>query len=409
MRANHPSISLPNRFSTGSSSLTPIPLVDVQLQHQPLLYDLEQAMRQVWQQGDFVLGRAIEEFESTFAHACGVGQAVGVASGTDAIMLGLRACGIGSGDDVLVSAQTFIGTVLGVLATGAHPVFVDCDRETGLMDLTAAEKAITTNTRAIIPSHLYGQMVSPHRLLDLASTYDLSIFEDATEAHLAEREGYIAGTVGMAAAFDFYPTHNLGAFGDGGIVVTQDAQIAEGLRKLRNYGSSRQHVYTEMGLSSRLDTMQAAILQVKLPHLSRWNSDRLHMANAYNQRLRSLQPFGIVPLTNQAGSGHVYHRYVIRVTETCPLSRTFIQTSLSAVGIETGIHYPEICPLQPALHFLEHEPGNFPIAEAFSQEVLSLPLYPGLTEQQIDRVVDTLVALFNAPRPTASHAQVAWE
>jgi dTDP-4-amino-4,6-dideoxygalactose transaminase len=409
MRADISSISLPDRFSTGSSSHLPIPLVDVQLQHQALLYELEQAMRQVWQRSDFVLGQAVEEFEFTFAHACGVGQAVGVASGTDAIMLGLRACGIGSGDEVLVAAQTFIGTVLGILATGAHPVFVDCDRETGLIDLTAAEKAITTSTRAIVPSHLYGQMVSPHRLLDLASTYDLSIFEDATEAHLAEREGYVAGTVGMAAAFDFYPTHNLGAFGDGGIVVTQDAQIAEWLRKLRNYGSSRQQVYTEMGLSSRLDTLQAAILQVKFRHLPQWNSDRLHLANYYNQRLRSLQPFGIEPLVNQAGAGHVYHRYVIRVTEACSLSRSFIQTSLKAAGIETGIYYPEICPLQPALHFLEHEPGDFPVAEALSQEVLALPLYPGLTEQQVDRVVDALTALFNAPRPTKSHAQVAWE
>lgn len=395
MRADLPSISLPDRFDTGSSAPSPIPLVDLQLQHQPLLYELEQAMRQVWQRGDFVLGQAVEEFESTFAYVCGVGQAVGVASGTDAIMLGLRACGIGPGDEVLVSAQTFIGTVLGVLATGAHPVFVDCDRETGLMDLTAAEKAITPNTRAVIPSHLYGQMVSPHRLLDLASTYDLSIFEDATEAHLAEREGYVAGTVGMAAAFDFYPTHNLGAFGDGGIVVTQDAQIAAWLRKLRNYGSARQHVYTEMGLSSRLDTLQAAILQVKLPHLTRWNSDRHQLASYYDQRLRSLQSLGIVPLVNQAGAGHVYHRYVIRVTDACPLSRAHIQASLNAAGIETGIHYPQICPLQPALHFLEHKPGDFPMAEALSQEVLSLPLYPGLTAQQIDRVADTLTALFN--------------
>jgi len=409
MRADLSSISLPDSFKSDSSSLAPIPLVDLRLQHQPLLYELEQSMRQVWQRGDFVLGQAVEEFESTFAYVCGVGQAVGVASGTDAIMLGLRACGISDGDEVLVSAQTFMGTVLGVLAAGAHPVFVDCDRETGLMDLTAAEKAITTNTRAIVPSHLYGQMVSPHRLLDVASTYDLIIFEDATEAHLAEREGYVAGTVGMAAAFDFYPTHNLGAFGDGGIVVTQDGQIAEWLRKLRNYGSSRQHVYTEMGLSSRLDTLQAAILRVKLRHLPQWNSDRLQLAQYYDQRLRSLQNFGVVPLVNQSGTGHVYHRYVIRITEECPLSRTFIQASLSAVGIETGIHYPEICPLQPALHFLDHQPGDFPNAEALSQEVLSLPLYPGLTEQKLDRVIDTLVALFNNTRPQPGVSSQAWE
>jgi dTDP-4-amino-4,6-dideoxygalactose transaminase len=199
----------------------------------------------------------------------------------------------------------------------------------------------------------------------------------------------------MAAAFDFYPTHNLGAFGDGGIVVTQDAQIAAWLRKLRNYGASRQHVYTEMGLSSRLDTLQAAILRVKLPYLTHWNSDRRHLATCYDQRLRSLQSLGIVPLANHAGAGHVYHRYVMRVTDTCPLNRAYIQASLSAAGIETGIHYPEICPLQPALHFLNHQPGDFPVAEALSQEVLSLPLYPGLTEQQVEHVADTLTAMFN--------------
>lgn len=395
MSAAISSIQLPEIGQPEPASQIRIPLVDLHQQHQPLLYNLEQAIREVLLQGDFVLGQAVEAFETTFAYACGSRYGVGVGSGGDAITLGLRACGIGPGDDVLVPANTFVGTVLAILATGAQPLLVDCDPETALIDLMAAEKAITPQTRAIVPVHLYGQMVEPKRLLDLASTYDLMIFEDAAHAPLAERDGYRAGSLGVAAAFSFYPSKNLGGFGDGGIVVTEDGAIADRVRVLRNYGASRKNHHVEPGINSRLDTLQAAILQVKLPHLPCWNGDRNDIAQRYDARLRSLQPYGILPMSNQSGQGHVYHLYTIRITPNCPLSRTVLQTEMASRGIETGIHYPTPCHLIPALQELGYTLGDFPIAECLSDSVLSLPMYPGLTDLHIDTVVGTLETLLN--------------
>jgi dTDP-4-amino-4,6-dideoxygalactose transaminase len=206
---------------------TTIPFVDLTPQHQPIQTQIDQAIRTVMERGDYVLGQAVVAFEQAFANACGVPYGVGVACGTDAIALGLQACGIGTGDEVILPANTFVATLIGVLRAGATPVLVDCDPKTALLDLVAAEKAITPKTRAIVPVHLYGQMVSPTLLRDLANTYSLLIFEDAAQAHLAQREGYRAGSVGIAAAFSFYPSKNLGALGDGGMVVTQDEAIAQ--------------------------------------------------------------------------------------------------------------------------------------------------------------------------------------
>jgi dTDP-4-amino-4,6-dideoxygalactose transaminase len=270
--------------------------------------------------GDFILGEAVSDFETAFAHACGTEYGIGVASGTDAITLGLEACNIGQGDEVILPANTFVATLIGVLKTGAKPVLVDCDPKTALIDLVAAAKAVTPQTKAIIPVHLYGQMVSPSQLLDFANTHGVIIFEDAAQAHLASREGYKAGAVGKAAAFSFYPSKNLGGLGDGGMLVTADADIAAKMRRLRNYGSSQKYVHIESGTNSRLDTLQAAILQQKLPYLDRWNSDRFTIATEYNQQLAPLASVGILPLENHSHTGHVYHLYVIRINE-CPLTR----------------------------------------------------------------------------------------
>lgn len=390
-----PSIPLPESGNSNLSPLCKIPFLDLKLQHQPILFDLEQSMRQVWQEGQFVRGRDVEDFEATFAYASACRYGIGVGSGMDAITLGLRACGIGEGDEVLVPAYCFIGTVLGVLATGARPVLVDCDLDTGLIDLVEAEKAITPRTRAIVPVHLYGQMVSPQRILDLSSTYDLMVFEDAAQAPLAEHEGYRAGSVGIAAAFSFYPTLSLGAFGDGGIVVTSDTTISDRVHQLRNYGASRQNHYAEVGVSSSLDTLQAAILRVKLPLLPRWNNDRQRLAQNYDKRLQCLHGKGIHPITNRVGNGHVYFRYVIRITEPCPLSRALLQTGLATAGIETRIHYPVPVYRQPALKLLDHRPEQFPNTEQLSQTVLSFPLYSGLKDQQVDTVVEVLESLLS--------------
>lgn len=370
-----------------------VPFVDLSWQHQPIASDMLAAVEQVLNEGDYILGQAVADFEAAFAKACSVEFGVGVGSGTDAIALGLRACGLSEGDEVILPANTFIATLIGIVAIGATPVFVDCDPQTALMDLAAAEAAITPRTRGIVPVHLYGQMVSPLALLDLAKRHSLVILEDAAQAHCAEREGYKAGAVGMAAAFSFYPSKNLGAIGDGGMLLTSQAMVAQTVKSLRNYGATRKYFHSDPGgTNSRLDTLQAAVLALKLPHLADWNRDRNQLAAYYDEALAPLANEGLVPIQNVSGSGHVYHLYVVRITPSCPLDRTRLQLELSRQDIQTGIHYPTPCHLQPAFKSLGHQVGDFPHAEALSQEILSLPMYPGLTTAQIDHVVAAIKA-----------------
>ncbi|UKP00006.1 DegT/DnrJ/EryC1/StrS family aminotransferase [Nostoc sp. UHCC 0870] len=381
-----------------------IPFVDLKLQHELIQNDIKQAIETVLERGDFILGKALAEFEIAFAQASGAEYGVGVASGTDAIALGLQACNIGAGDEVILPVNTFVATLIGVLQAGAKPIFVDCDRQTALIDLEAAAKAITPRTKAIIPVHLYGQMVSPRQLLDFADTYKVLIFEDAAQAHLAHREGYQAGSVGTAAAFSFYPSKNLGAMGDGGMIVTHDAEIAQKAGRLRNYGSSQKYVHIEMGTNSRLDTLQAAILLKKLPHLSQWNSDRLSIAQQYDLELAPLASAGIIPMQNQSGDGHIYHLYVIKIDDNCPIDRQQLQTELTKAGIQTGIHYPIPCHLQPAFTNLGYKNGDFPQAEKLAQQILSLPMYPGLSHSQAREVVAAITSVISEvatkPAPT---------
>ncbi len=373
-----------------TSSPVTVPFVDLSIQHQPLGSAINQAIQTVVERGDFILGQAVQAFEKDFANACGVEHGVGVASGTAAIALGLKACGIEAGDEVLIPANTFIATVIGAIEAGATPVLVDCDPQTALIDLESAQKAITPKTKAIIPVHLYGQMVSPGALFDFARTFNLKIFEDAAQAHLASRESWVAGSVGQAAAFSFYPSKNLGAFGNGGMLVTADAEIANRVRSLRNYGAPSKYYHTELGTNSRLDSLQAAILEVKLPHLADWNQLRYQAAQDYDRLLQTLNSQGITPLDNTGGLGHVYHLYVIRLGETRSLKREDLQNHLSDRGIQTGIHYPIACHLQPACKFLGYQYGDFPQAERLCQQVLSLPMYPGLSQDQIEQVVEQL-------------------
>jgi dTDP-4-amino-4,6-dideoxygalactose transaminase len=378
-----------------TSTLSSVPFVDLTLIHDPLKPEIQAAIQAVIDQGDFVLGHALTDFEIAFANACGVQYGVGVACGTDAIALGLQACGIQPGDEVLVPANTFIATLIGVLHAGATPVLVDCDPHTALIDLNQADKAVTKKTKAIIPVHLYGQMVSPHQLFAFAKAHDLIIFEDAAQAHLAERESYGAGSIGLAAAFSFYPSKNLGAFGDGGMVVTQNETVAANLRSLRNYGAPQKYVHTERGTNSRLDTLQAAILKVKLPHLEQWNRERNFAAEKYDASLLLMREKGIIPIENQSADGHVYHLYVIRVTEDCAITRDRLKDKLSEQGIQVGIHYPIPCHLQPAYQNLGYKEGDFPQAEKLSQQILSLPMYPGLTTHQINQVISAIQSTIN--------------
>ncbi|BAZ39514.1 DegT/DnrJ/EryC1/StrS family protein [Calothrix sp. NIES-4101] len=363
-----------------------IPFVDLSFQHQPIQNQIQQAIEKVLLNGDFVLGKALAHFEQAFAAASNTAYGVGVASGTDAIALGLQACNIGVGDEVIVPANTFVATLIGVIRAGATPIFVDCDPETALIDLEAAAKVVTKKTKAIIPVHLYGQMVSPKQLFDFAETHKLLIFEDAAQAHLAERDGYKAGSVGIAAAFSFYPSKNLGAVGDGGILLTRDPEVAEKMVRLRNYGASYKYYHTDPGTNSRLDTLQAAVLLEKLPYLAEWNCLRLAIAQMYDAELAAAAN-GIIPMVNQSGTGHVYHLYVVKITDSCSVSRQEIQETLANAGIQTGIHYPIPCHLQPAFTNLGYKLGDFPHAETLAKQILSLPMYPGLTPSQVKEVL----------------------
>ena len=373
-----------------------VPFVDLKLQHQPIQTELQQAVQAVIERGDFVLGQALKDFEAAFAAASGVEYGVGVASGTDAIALGLQACHIGPGDEVILPANTFVATLIGVIRAGAKPVFVDCDPQTALIDLQAAARAVTPQTKAILPVHLYGQMVSPRQLLDFADTYKVLIFEDAAQAHLAEREGYRAGSVGIAAAFSFYPSKNLGAFGDGGMLLTRDPDVAQKMLRLRNYGAAQKYIHVEEGTNSRLDTMQAAVLQQKLPYLPQWNRDRLNAAEQYNIELAPLASSGITPIQNHSGEGHIYHLYVIKVDDSCAVQRQQLQEELTAAGIQTGVHYPIPCHLQPAFSHLGYQVGDFPNAEILAKQILSLPMYPGLSHSQVKEVVAAIASSLSA-------------
>jgi dTDP-4-amino-4,6-dideoxygalactose transaminase len=369
-----------------------LPFVDLSIQHQPLKTEFDQAMLTVLRQGDFIMGQAVKDFESAFAQRSEVKYGVGVACGTDAIALGLKACGIQPGDEIILPANTFIATLIGVLHSGATPILANCDPQSALIDLPGAEKLITSKTKAILPVHLYGQMVSPEALLDFAQTHNLFIFEDAAQAHLAHREGYKAGSVGKAAAYSFYPSKNLGAFGDGGMVLTNDPEVAQTLQTLRNYGAPRKYYHTELGTNSRLDTIQAAILNIKLPHLNTWNQQRNEAAQEYDRLLAPLAESGLVPITNHSGSGHVYHLYVIRLLENCAINRDTLQEKLQLANIQTGIHYPIPCHLQPAYSHLGYHAGDFPEAEQLCESILSLPMFPGITSEQIQRVVEAIAS-----------------
>ncbi|MEC4817434.1 MAG: DegT/DnrJ/EryC1/StrS family aminotransferase [Scytonema sp. PMC 1069.18] len=369
------------------NTMIKVPFVDLKFQHQPIQLQLQQAIQAVIEQGDFVLGQALKDFEIAFASASGTEYGIGVASGTDAIALGLQACGIGEGDEVILPANTFVATLIGVLRAGAKPIFVDCDPHTALIDLEAAARVVTPKTKAILPVHLYGQMVSPKQLLDFAETHKVLIFEDAAQAHLAEREGYRAGSVGIASAFSFYPSKNLGAFGDGGIVLTRDPDVAQKMRRLRNYGAAQKYIHVEQGTNSRLDTLQAAVLHQKLPYLLNWNHQRLQAAQQYDMELAPLAANGILPIQNQSGEGHIYHLYVVKIDGSRAIKRQQLQEALTAAGIQTGIHYPIPCHLQPAFTYLGYQIGNFPNAEMLSEQILSLPMYPGLSNSQVREVV----------------------
>lgn len=362
---------------------TRIPLVDTRAGLRSIRRDVDEAIDAVVSSGRFVMGPALEAFEEEFASACGGAHAVGVGSGTDALTLGLLAAGVGPGDEVVTTANTFTATVMAIRRAGARPVLVDHDPDTYLVDPEAVRAALGPRTAAIVPVHLYGQPAPMDEILALARSAGIAVLQDACQAHGATDGGRGLGGLGTAAAYSFYPGKNLGALGDGGAVVTSDEALAGRLRLLRDFGQSEKYRHEVVGTNSRLDELQAAVLRVKLRRLDAWNEARRSLADRYAKNLAGTA--AVTPVT-RAGAEHVWHLYVLRVAE-----RDRVRAALAARGIETGIHYPVPIHLQPAHADLGYGRGAFPVAESQAGELLSLPMYPELPPDDLDRVCEALV------------------
>jgi dTDP-4-amino-4,6-dideoxygalactose transaminase len=357
-----------------------IPFLDMKARHAPLRQEFIDAICEVIDSGDFSGGAPVAAFESDFAAYCGSAHAVAVGNGTEALWLALLAMGIGPGDEVITVPMTFIATVEAILMAGATPVFVDIDELAYTMDCTALEGAVTARTKAIIPVHLFGQSADMEPILAFARKHGLRVIEDAAQAHGAEYNNRKAGTHGDVGCFSFYPAKNLGAFGEGGAIVTGDGHLAENLRVLRNHGQSRKNHHSLMGWNSRMDSIQAAVLRIKLRHLDAENEARRRNARYYDVGFADLP--GVVIQECSPNQVHVYHLYVIRVH-----MRERLVETLTAKGIQCGVHYPVPVHLQPACAGLGFQPGDFPVSERCANEFLSLPMFPELTPEQIDFVV----------------------
>lgn len=364
---------------------SPIPLVDLKAQYHSLRSEIDAAMAAVVEATAFINGPDVAAFEGEFARFCGAEYCVGVSSGLEALRLILVAAGIGAGDEVIVPANTFIATALAVSGVGATVVLADCDRRTSNLDLAATRRAITPRTKAIIPVHLYGQPVDWAGLEVIATQHGLLLIEDAAQAHGARVGPRQCGSLGLAAAFSFYPGKNLGAFGDAGAVTTNDAGLAERIRQARSYGERRKYEHTVKGGNWRLDTLQAAVLRVKLRHLAVWNERRRSIAAAYTERLGDCREV-ILPHVI-AGVTPVWHLYVVEVEK-----RDRVLKALHQRGVMAGIHYP--CPihLQPAYADLGLAEGAFANAELLAPRILSLPIFPEMTDAQVDAVCAALRA-----------------
>ncbi|MFO0427186.1 MAG: DegT/DnrJ/EryC1/StrS family aminotransferase [Planctomyces sp.] len=384
-----------NRISVSASAdtkmeqeLPDIPLVDLKQQVFELEDEIHLAIQQVVDRCDFILGKAVAEFESAFAAWTGVRHAVGVASGLDALTLSLSALGVTAGDEVIVPVNTFTATAMAVVAAGAKPVFVDCDPDSYLMNLKHLDSVVTSATRAIIPVHLTGQPADMESVIRFAERFSLAVVEDAAQAHGARYQGIACGAFGNAGCFSFYPGKNLGGFGDGGMITTNDERLASKLRCLRNYGQRQKYEHVLAGTNSRLDTIQAAVLNVKLPRMDDWNLQRATKAALYREGLKDVGDLVIqAPLPNRT---HVYHLFIIETED-----RDGLLQHLNSGGIQAAIHYPVPLHLQPAYSHLGYKKGDFPEAERLAGRVLSLPMFPQMTEAQVDRVCQRVCSWFS--------------
>jgi dTDP-4-amino-4,6-dideoxygalactose transaminase len=362
-----------------------IPLLDLKAQHEEIKEEINEAVQRVLNSGWFVLGKECEAFEQEFAEYNGSKHAIGVGSGTEALHLALLALNVGKGDEVITVPNTAIPTISAISLTGATPVFVDIDPESYTMDPRNLEERITARTKAIIPIHLFGQAADMDSILEIASKHHIPVIEDCAQAHGATYRGKKTGNFGVMGCFSFYPSKNLGAYGDAGLITTSDEKLKEKLLMLRNYGQKGRYIHAEKGTNSRLDEIQATILRVKLKHLDRWNERRRELANIYTRELRN-----VVTPKEMDYANHVYHLYVIRTP-----NRDQLMHYLKEHGVGTQIHYPIPAHMQEAYQDLEIKEGTLPISESHSKQIVSLPLYPELK----DEMVLTITKLINEFSP----------
>ncbi len=365
-----------------------IPFVDLTRQYQKIKKEILSATQRVYEKGRFILGEEVSAFEKEFSHYCGVQYGVGVASGTDALFLALKAAGIGEGDEVVTVANSFVSTALAISFTGAKPLFVDIDPRTYTMDPNGLELLLKREKakhggrkiKAVLPVHLYGHPAEMDSMMEIANRYDLIVIEDACQAHGAKYGRRKVGSFGAMGCFSFYPTKNLGGYGDGGMVVTDHKRYERNLRLLRSYGEREKYQHILKGHNSRLDEIQAAMLRTKLKYLDQWNEERRRKANSYTEKL---SPLGVVCPSEKKGARHVYHLYAIKTGK-----RESLQAFLKKRGIETLIHYPIPIPLQKAYRELGYRRRDFPLTNLWSRKILSLPFFPEMKEREMEEVAE---------------------
>jgi dTDP-4-amino-4,6-dideoxygalactose transaminase len=360
-----------------------IPLVDLKEQYYSIKEEIDETIKKVFEKSWFILGENVKKFEEEFARYCGVDYAVGVGSGTEALHLALLACGSGPDEEVITVPNTAVPTISAVSFAQAKPVFVDINPQTYTIDVSKIEDAISPRTKTILPVHLYGQPADMDGIRKIAKKHNLRVIEDACQAHGAEYKGKKVGSLGDVGCFSFYPSKNLGAYGDGGMAVTNNREMAEKLKMLRNYGQEKRYYHKIKGFNSRLDELQAAVLRVKLKYLDDWNEKRRKNASIYNELLTDTDV--VTPLEADYGK-HIYHLYVIKYKE-----RDSLEKYLKEKGVGTFVHYPIPVHLQEAYSSLGLEKGSFPVAERCAQEILSLPMYPELKEDRIKEVSQIIV------------------
>jgi dTDP-4-amino-4,6-dideoxygalactose transaminase len=360
-----------------------VPFLDLKAQYQSIKEEVNEAILSVVESCAYAKGPAVRQFQKNFSEYCETKHAVGVANGTDAIYLALRAVGVGPGDEVITTPDTFIATTEAITQAGAKIVFVDINPKTYNIDVSKIEEKITSKTKAIVPVHLFGQPADMEPILEIAKKHNLKVVEDAAQAHGARYFGKRVGTFGDVACFSFYPGKNLGAYGDGGAVVTNNEEIATNVEKIADHGSLKKYIHEVEGVNSRLDSVQAAVLDVKLKYLDQWNESRRKNAYVYNELLKDID--GVITPAELENTVPVYHLYVIQVD-----NRDALQQKLSDAGIASGIHYPYPLHLVPAYEYLGLKKGAFPNAENCAERFLSLPMYAELTESMIKSVCDVI-------------------